>query len=294
VLILLTGGWAVIIVGPIPRSVRSMPNKTVLAAALWALMFLPSVSGLAKGFYDDAAVSPASREQSAEVVLNGSQDESPKLHARVVQTDVPSQSSWMDAPVEVLNDSFMQYSSIGGPDLVNEIPKDFFAVISKYDGSWSHSADQTPGAEVLCPNWNSWLFEVNAAMFQIRWELWTDPKQKVCVLGSRMGHPHGSPMWQKPGRALDGVIISNCWEPGLSHHAYFKGGARVLVEVHPNRRLDSKVLVSSLPPDVTARLKQSIEALNGHPALTYPATGTKYGTVAMIFDFGFDDPEAIK
>ncbi len=253
-------------------------------APIVALMILSPVSAIAEPSSKRSGIPKNAASQA-------SPKHGPKLLGRIQQTETRLRC-WRSSSIADIDNGFVQHSSTGGPSLVDELPKDMVDVMTKDSGGWSHDAGLTPGADVLCPNWHAWIGQLHDAMYQVRWELWTDPKQGVCRLGHRTHcTEHGSSLWTPEGPSRKGVMIQNCWEPGLSHHAYFKGKARVLVEIHPDRRLETRVLSSSLTPKLTETLKQSLEALNGHPSLTFPSSGIKYGTVSIVYNFGFDDAD---
>lgn len=254
-----------------------------IMAPILALMILSPLSAIAL---------PSSKQSG--IPQNAASLTKPKyghrLLGRIQQTETRLRC-WRSSSITDIDNGFVQHSSTGGPSLVDELPKDMIDALTKDDGGWSHDSGLTPGTDIFCPNWHAWVGQLHDAMYQIRWEVWTDPKQGASTLGHyRHCTKHGSSLWTPEGTPREGVMVQNsCWEPGLSHHAYFKGNARVLVEIHPNRRLETRVLSSTLTPKLTETLKQSLDALNGHPSLTYPSRGIKYGTVPIVYNFGFDD-----
>lgn len=139
------------------------------------------------------------------------------------------------------------------------------------------------------------------ALYQLRWELLTDPAQKTRKLGRFFTSAinSGSPRWTDGNSdGEDITLYDECggsgFIPGLSQVTHFRGDARMLVEVSRERHVKVRVLNSSLPVEVTERLKQALaQSLEVHPVVTFPAKGAKFDRMSLIFGFSFHHPEWI-
>lgn len=226
----------------------------------------------------------------------GAPSNAPRLKG-TVQTSNYSSRFLFNAPIEVIDQNFIGYSSTGGHELHSEIPRDMLRVYNDGNG-WSHYYGPGAVESVPYPDWACWFGGINDAMYQLRWELVTDPEQKVRKLGRYYltAPGTGSSLWNTTATARPGIEItdmpmaeSGLFLPALSYKTYFKGKIRTLVQVDSKKVVSSRVLESTLTPQVTQRVKESIEALSGHPLLDFP--NKKYESMAIIFNFEFNHPQ---
>lgn len=233
---------------------------------------------------------------SAVAVEGGEPSTSPKLKGTVQASNYSSRYLF-NAPVEVLDQTFIGYSSTGGRELHSEIPRDMLSVYSDGNG-WSHYYGPGPVANVPYPDWSCWYGGIHGAMYQLRWELVTDPEQKVRKLGRYYlcAPGTGSSLWNASATARPGIEITDdpmaahgLFLPALSYKTYFTGKARFMVQIDKTKAVNARVLDSTLSPALTQRFKDSIEALSGHPLLDFP--NKKFESVAIIFNFEFNHPE---
>ncbi len=227
----------------------------------------------------------------------------PKLKGHIITNNVSQ--SWLGSSEKDINESFMSYSSTGGADLCDEIPRDMMAIYTKAPDGWSHYYDKNPQESVPYPSWNLWHGGLHSAMYQLRWELVTDPEQRTRKLGRYYlcAPGTGSSLWNttanpRPGIEVvdkevfpSGDNVHGLFLPGLSYNSYFKGNIRVLVEIHRDSTVRTRIISSTLPNEVTMRLQDSILALSGHPLLNFPQCDPQLQTVTIIYNMSFNHPQ---
>lgn len=191
--------------------------------------------------------------------------------------------SWINSSLDDIDNSFMGYCSTGGRDLYDEIPKELFEVYNETAVSfWCFSLDTCPQS-IDYPSWNMWHSSMHDAVYQLRWELLTDPKQGSCLLGRY----YSSTLWQESSLSRNMVRIRKRSVPGLSKKCFFDGQARVLLEVHGDRSVYSRILHSTLSERNTTRLIESIQSLNGHPVVSFPVNAPKFDSMTIIYNLTF-------
>ena len=211
--------------------------------------------------------------------------------------------SWLSKSIAEIDKAFEGYSSTGGQDLFDEVPKAilpvYFADPSR-DG-WSHEHGAFPDG-MPYPGWSCWHGGIHSALYQLRWELLTDPEQKVRKLGPYQlcALESGSSLWCPSPASRRGILqygidgVGSCWVPGLTQHTFLSGKIRILIEVDKNRHVKTRILSTTLQPAVAQRIQQSIEALDGHPAVAFPkANAPQFDRMSIICNYSFSEPRWI-
>lgn len=154
------------------------------------------------------------------------------------------------------------------------------------------------------PGWNFWLFGVWDVLLQVFCEQATDPQAKPQSLGIYHLHLKDSSIrcWTDSGDLPTGLVldltkdlpVSNSLRLdryvtyGLGYHVNYSGKARFLLTINKKRNVNVQLIESNLPRPATDSLKQTLEALSSHPALSFPADDKKTEQVQLVADFVID------
>lgn len=151
------------------------------------------------------------------------------------------------------------------------------------------------------PSLNVWRHHLLFALQQLRWELVTNPAQRP----SKLGAFYGSEVPWNDSPAIRHLLDANYVNkdanlagtisvPALSYRSYFQGTASVLLVFNQGRKVQVRLLESTLPKGVNSRLVETLLSLNGHPVAEFPNGETELEQIPLVCQFYFRNPSYMK
>lgn len=209
-----------------------------------------------------------------------------KLQARVSKHF--TSRNWGRCSAAEIKSSF-EYSCAAGScdrELVLELPKEMKGIFAAQPGEDTlYKVEPKAGSRPVSMHFRTlrrWRHHVLFALQQLEWELLTDSAQGVRKLGPYYG---GEENWAQArwnetpkirkfididyeNKAVNEAGIMTV--PALGYRKNFQGTAKLLLVFHHNRKVDVKLLESTLSQPVSFRLVESMKSLNGHPVAELP------------------------
>ncbi len=226
-----------------------------------------------------------------------------KLQAYARKPD-PSPPHWSRLSKGTINSTFHYCCAAGATDsdLDLEVPKEM-AWLFKPATTRDFAKPKVGSCpkSMSYPSLNLWRHHLLFALQQLKWELATDPAHQPRKLGP---YYNGELQWNQTSTArklaeiwydnkpvkLSGVLQV----PALSYKAYFQGTAKFLLVFHRGRKVEVRMLDSTLPVPVNSRIAESLRSLNGHPVAEFPEADVEVGQIPLVCNFYFRDEPQLK
>lgn len=277
-------------------------KRTLLSLFLFAVALI--TSGSSAGAHPPAPVSNSTTRSapSAQTV---------KLRAHIQKTDRPSRN-WMQCSDAQIKSSFLRCCMIGSAENIDdydlhleqpkEILRQFNHPVEDYEVLDCYKHEPAAGSRPEKMNFctlHRWRYHLRYALHQLMWELGTDPAQGVRKLGRYYGgEDQSSPVpWSDSPRLRQYMDIDYRGKtskqtgissvPALGYRTNFSGTAKILLVFSRNRKVDARIVQSTLPDAVNHRIIESLKSLNGHPVSEFPPNKTDLDQIPFVCNMDF-------